>query len=119
MDIGSPLTFPRELILVRYYEHNEPKNENWLLEFIIPPELKPTLLKMKEILEHTRHYETYEIDYNIIIFSTQAYYDGFVCAKANTVGLGCYKSGYKFIGYISDKLPHERKLLEEINKQYN
>jgi hypothetical protein len=119
MDIASPLTFPCELTLVRYCEHNEHENENWMLEFLIPLELKPTLLKMKEILEHTRHSETYEIDYNTIMFSTQADYDGFVCAKENTVGLGNYKSGYKFIGYISDRLPHERKLLEEINKKYN
>lgn len=116
----SNISFPCELILVQYIEYNEEEGENWVMEFLIPIELKEKLFKMMEIVENTIDCETYVIDYEILVLPTSDYYNGFIYAKMkNLINLTDWKDGYKFIGYISDWLPHERKLLEEINKQFN
>jgi len=59
----SNISFPCELILVQYIEYNKEEGENWVMEFLIPIELKEKLFKMMEIVEKTIGCETYVIDY--------------------------------------------------------
>lgn len=116
------MEFPCQMLTLLFSEINEHEGAIWFLDVMTDITKKDFIDKLLRALKYLEenygeHYSNYFVEYEVITFTTQDYFDGYVAAKKNNnqklINDYGYKKLYKFIQVASNEMLPIQNMLND------